>query len=225
MAIRLPGELRAAGAVRHAVKRQQPLAGRRHARGFSLIEMVAAFLVFAIGMGVLMQILATSMHSARRSSDYTMAALWAQSRLDVVGVGEPIEEGQSSGRFDDTYAWTLDIHEVDPLAIEALAQSARAQQPQAVAQGGRTAQPANQVAAANAGLGGGIEVAPFKLYQVDLLVSWGNGPGGQQHTAHFGTLRATNPEPNRPVGGAFAQPGRSNPSSPMRNRPMGGGRR
>ena len=66
--------------------------------------MVAAFLVFAIGIGILMQVLATSMHSTRQSSDYTMAALWAQSKLDVVGVGAPIEPGSTNGRFDDTYA-------------------------------------------------------------------------------------------------------------------------
>ena len=82
---------------------------RRHCkqRGFSLIEMIAAFLVFAIAMGVLMQVLATSMRQTRQSSEYTMAALWAQSKLDTVGVGKRIEAGHSDGRFDDTYRWQL----------------------------------------------------------------------------------------------------------------------
>lgn len=172
---------------------------RPPARGFSLIEMVAAFLVFAIGMGVLMQVLATSMRNTRQSSDYTMAALWAQSKLDTVGVGKPIEAGSSSGRFDDNYSWALDIRQVDPSSVEP--------PPQATSLGGNASmqQPGqNQgqaLAAGNAGLGGGIEAAPFDLYQVDLTISWGGRFGSKPHNAYFGTLRATNPDAND------AQPG------------------
>ena len=78
-------------------------------RGFTLIEMIAAFLVFAIAIGLLMQVLAGAMRNARQSSDYTMAALWAQSKLDGVGVVERVEEGHTNGRFDDTFGWNLDI--------------------------------------------------------------------------------------------------------------------
>ena len=158
-------------------------------RGFSLIEMVAAFLIFAIGIGVLMQILATSMHSARQSSQYTMAALWAQSKLDTVGVGEPIEAGRSSGRFDDDYSWQLDIEQVDPANVPL-------PQQQTAMAGNKAAPAANaQTSAANAGQGGGIQVSPFDLYQVDLTVIWGSGFDARPHTAHFGTLRASNPVP------------------------------
>lgn len=184
------GELIPAFAVHFPMNRRQP-ANLRRQRGFSLIEMVAAFLVFAIGIGVLMQILATSMHSARQSSQYTMAALWAESKLDTVGVGVPIEAGRSSGRFDDNYSWELDIEQVDPASV------AMPQQQAAMAAGNKTATAKNaQTPVANAGLGGGIQVSPFDLYQVDLTVIWGRGFGARPHTAHFGTLRASNPDPN-----------------------------
>ncbi len=173
--------------------RRQP-ANRRRLRGFTLIEMVAAFLVFAIGIGVLMQILAASMHSARQSSQYTMAALWAQSKLDTVGVGEPIEAGRSSGRFDDNYSWELDIEQVDPASVE------QPQQQTAMAGNAAAPAPKPQTSVANAGQGGGIEVSPFDLYQVDLTVIWGSGFGARAHMAHFGTLRASNPEPNNGIG-------------------------
>src|SRR5690606_5359139 len=143
-----------------------PPMNSRRARGFSLIEMVAAFLVFAIGMGVLMQVLAGSMRNTRQSSDYTMAALWAQSKLDVVGVGEPIEAGRSNGRFDDKFGWELDNQEVDPASIEPPPQVTVA----AGNQGMAGAQQ-NAVSIANAGLGGGLQMQqPFQLYQVELTV-------------------------------------------------------
>ena len=160
-------------------------------RGFSLIEMIAAFLVFAIAIGVLMSVLAASIRNTRMSSDYTMAALWAQSKLDGVGVVERVEEGQSSGRFDDTFSWSLDVKQVDPHDVEP--------PPQALAAGRGGAGPAT-TSGADAGLGGGIEVQPFDLYQVDLVVTWGGGIGKQPRNARFGTLRAVNPQPDQADG-------------------------
>jgi general secretion pathway protein I len=191
---------------------RQPVPNRARMRGFSLIEMVAAFLVFALGVGVLMQILTESMHSARKSSEYTMAALWAQSKLDTVGVGERIEEGSSNGEFDDNYSWTLEIQQVDPASVEPPPQQAM----QPASANGRNQQQGpdgNYVAAGEAGLGGGIDVSPFDLYQVDLTVSWGGRSGQRSHNAHFGTLRAANPETENGTG----------MTNPLRN--PGGGRR
>ncbi|MDE2085731.1 MAG: prepilin-type N-terminal cleavage/methylation domain-containing protein [Xanthomonadaceae bacterium] len=61
--------------------------------GFTLIELVAAFVIFAIGFGVLLQILTTCLHTTAQAADYTRAALWAQSLMDVQGVGEPLKDG------------------------------------------------------------------------------------------------------------------------------------
>lgn len=83
-------------------------------RGFSLIEMVAAFVVFALGFGVLMGILTASIRNTRLAADYTQAALWAQTRLDVVGIGEKLEPGHKSGRFDDAFRWELEISKYEP---------------------------------------------------------------------------------------------------------------
>lgn len=83
-------------------------------RGFSLIELVAAFVVFALGFAVLMGILSASIRNTRLAADYTQAALWAQSQLDVVGIGEKLEAGHKSGRFDDQFRWELDIQKYEP---------------------------------------------------------------------------------------------------------------
>jgi general secretion pathway protein I len=182
---------------------RQPVS-RSRMRGFSLIEMIAAFLVFAIAIGVLMSVLASSIRNTRQSSDYTMAALWAQSKLDGVGVGEPVEAGHSSGRFDDNYGWDLDIKQVDPSEVEPPPQQAVAgRNAQGQTQGQRQS---GTVSAQNAGNGGAIDISPFDIYEVDLVVSWGGRFGAQPRTAHFGTLRAVNPDPNRAQGGIGMPP-------------------
>lgn len=172
-----------------------PIARNRQA-GFSLIEMVAAFLVFAIGIGILMQVLATSIHSTRQSSDYTMAALWAESKLDVIGVGEPIEPGSTNGRFDDTYGWQLDIQLVDPQSVEP--------PPQQYATGAGSSMQQNQGmqqrVTSGAGNPGALQVSPFDLYQLDLTVFWGGRFGSAQRSARFSTLRTMNPDPTTQQG-------------------------
>jgi general secretion pathway protein I len=176
---------------------------RQRQAGFSLIEMVAAFLVFAIGIGVLMQVLATSMHNTRMSSDYTMAALWAQSKLDTVGVGAPIEAGGSSGRFDDNYSWQLDIQQVDPTSVEP--------PPQQTAMGASNMPTQNQGMqqrmTTSAGNPGALQIAPFDLYQIDLTVFWGGRFASTQHSARFSTLRTMNPDPETQQQGAGAGSG------------------
>ncbi len=83
----------------------------RRQGGFTLIEVMAAFMVFALLFGVLLQILSTSVINTRLAGDYTRAALWAQSKLDVLGLEEMLEPGTQTGRFDDEFSWTLEIRE------------------------------------------------------------------------------------------------------------------
>lgn len=86
------------------------VAGARQ-RGFTLIEVMAAFMVFSLLFGVILQILSTSVNNTRNSGDYTRAALWAQSRLDAIGLEEMLEPGTTTGRFDDEFTWTQEVTE------------------------------------------------------------------------------------------------------------------
>jgi len=81
-------------------------------RGFTLIEVMAAFAMFALMFGVILQILSTSMTNTRRAGDYTQAALWAQTKLDTVGLDTLLEPGATSGQFDERYSWTMEVEEV-----------------------------------------------------------------------------------------------------------------
>jgi general secretion pathway protein I len=155
-----------------------------------------------------MQVLATSMHSTRSSSDYTMAALWAESKLDIIGVGEPIEPGSTNGRFDDNYSWQLDIQLVDPQSVEPPPQ----QYAMSVGSGMQQNPGMQQRMTTSAGNSGALQVSPFDLYELDLTVSWGGRFGSNQHSARFTTLRTMNPDPSTqqgstPQSGASGQAG------------------
>jgi general secretion pathway protein I len=73
--------------------------------------MIVALVVFAFAFAVLMEVAGSGLRAARRSSDYTQAALHAQTVLDSMGVGEPLETGTDSGRFDDRFDWQIDVRE------------------------------------------------------------------------------------------------------------------
>jgi general secretion pathway protein I len=90
----------------------------RRARGFSLVELIAAVALFALSFAILMQVAGASMKATRQSMLQTQAALWAQSKLDEVGVAEELEEGADAGRFDDTYRWQLEVRKIEAPASE-----------------------------------------------------------------------------------------------------------
>ncbi|WP_330891479.1 type II secretion system protein [Rudaea sp.] len=117
----------------------------RRQAGFTLIELIAAFVIFALGFGVLMQILGGALRTTRQSAEATQAALYAQSLLDIQGIGEPLKEGGSSGDFDNTYHWQLNV-----------------QRYQIQAAPGSTMAPAMNTP------------GQPELFQLELVVSWGN---------------------------------------------------
>ncbi len=103
---------------RHARRSSGAGPGRRGARGFTLLEVLAAFVVFVLIFGSILETLSLAGRNSRRSADITTAAQWAQSKLDAVGIDPPLEQGGESGRFDDRYRYRLDITPFDPPVIE-----------------------------------------------------------------------------------------------------------
>lgn len=77
--------------------------------GFTLIEVMAAFAVFAVLFGLVLQILSTAVSNTRRSGDFTQAALIARSQLDMAGVDQMLQPGEWSGEYNERYSWTMSV--------------------------------------------------------------------------------------------------------------------
>ena len=77
--------------------------------GFSLLEVLVAFTLFAVALGVLMQIFSRGVNGASTADHYAKATMYAESRLAAIGLEETIKEGISSGKINDDYAWQVTI--------------------------------------------------------------------------------------------------------------------
>lgn len=177
----------------------------RRARGFTLIEVLAAFAVLAIGVAVVAGMLNGGRRQVRYAAELSYAAQLAQSVLDGQGLSARLHEGEDEGDSPDRHMhWHLQIREItDPLAdrelIERLQQDASAELlahlEAAQAAGGagngnvgeRT--PTNQPTALDTSdptLGTRDEQSPWQLMQLALDVEWGEGA---RERARFDSVR------------------------------------
>ena len=86
--------------------------------GYTLIEVIVAFGVLALGLTLLLGTLSGATRQVRNADDAGRAALHAQSLLDQVGVGEVLQPGRRDGEFEQgRYRWVLDVQPYrDPAA-------------------------------------------------------------------------------------------------------------
>jgi general secretion pathway protein I len=85
------------------------LSRQQRCRGFSLLELLVALTLFATLLGALLQIFSAGLHAARTGDRMTRAVVIAQSRLDALGVEQPLRPGVSSGATDDAYYWRITV--------------------------------------------------------------------------------------------------------------------
>jgi general secretion pathway protein I len=89
---------------------RSPFPVSRSQAGYTLIEVIVAFAVLALGLVLLLGTLSGSTRQIRWSNDAGRAALHAQSLLDQAGIGEVLQPGRREGELEDgRYRWTLDV--------------------------------------------------------------------------------------------------------------------
>ena len=79
--------------------------------GFTLLEVLVAFAVLAVALGVAFEIFATGLRGGQAADALTRAVLIAESRLDRVGVETELTPGESAGESDDGTRWRVEIRE------------------------------------------------------------------------------------------------------------------
>lgn len=85
--------------------RQAPPTGS----GFTLLEVLVAFAVLAVALGIAFEVFSTGLRGSRVAQSYTTATLVAESLLDGVGIDTELSEGETGGVFANGYRWRVDI--------------------------------------------------------------------------------------------------------------------
>lgn len=76
---------------------------KRASAGFSLLEVLVAFVILALTLSVIMRIFSGGLRNVVLADDYSRAVLLAESRIAELGV-QPVE-GEARGEFDQQFRW------------------------------------------------------------------------------------------------------------------------
>jgi general secretion pathway protein I len=77
-------------------------------RGFSLLEVLVAFIILAMALGVLMRIFSGGLGNIGMAEHYSQAVAIAEMKLAAVGVESPLTEGENSGQ-EHGYTWRTSV--------------------------------------------------------------------------------------------------------------------
>lgn len=77
-------------------------------RGFSLLEVLVAFAILAMSLGVLSQIFTSGMRNTQLSARYSEAMILAESRLAVASVYHDLKEGSDTGSSAG-FQWSVEV--------------------------------------------------------------------------------------------------------------------
>jgi len=78
-------------------------------KGFSLLEILVAFTIMAISLGIVLKIFSSGVNTAIISEDYIIATQIAESLMATTGVENALEIGERSGSEGDKYQWQVKI--------------------------------------------------------------------------------------------------------------------
>lgn len=83
--------------------------------GYTLIEVLVAFIILAMALAVLLRIFSGGLHNVSVSSDYGLAILVAEAQLSSAGVTDTLVPGESHGEVRDKFRWTRIVRSYVPL--------------------------------------------------------------------------------------------------------------
>ncbi|MEI7993509.1 MAG: type II secretion system protein [Methylococcaceae bacterium] len=78
-------------------------------KGFSLLEILIAFSILAISLGILLKIFSSGVNTAVVAEDYTAAVQIAEGLMAKTGVETPLQPGEDSGLENNKYHWLVEV--------------------------------------------------------------------------------------------------------------------
>lgn len=87
----------------------------RRERGFTLLEVLTAFVVFALTLAALLQVFSSGLRDAQLADEYARAVMIAQSKMDEATATEALEEGRAGGE-EAAFRWAVQVSPYDEKA-------------------------------------------------------------------------------------------------------------
>ena len=81
--------------------------------GFTILEVLTAFVVFAVALAALLQVFSGGLRDAQLADEYARAVMMSQSRLAAYSAAERLEEVAASGS-EGPFAWTVSVISESP---------------------------------------------------------------------------------------------------------------
>lgn len=78
-------------------------------QGFSLLEILIAFSILALSLGILLKIFSAGVNTAMIAENYTVAVQLSESLMTKVGVEVPLQTGLSTGLENKLYHWQVEV--------------------------------------------------------------------------------------------------------------------
>lgn len=89
--------------------------GRARCRGFSLLEVLVAFVILTLVATALFRLFSGSLGNASAADEYSRAVLVAESALTEASAAQPLREETRNGTLDDgRIAWTTRVEAYTP---------------------------------------------------------------------------------------------------------------
>lgn len=83
-------------------------------RGLSLLEILIAFSILALSLGILLKIFSAGVNTASVAEEYTTAVQIAESLMAQTGVEIPLQQGETSGVENERYHWLVSVSPFTP---------------------------------------------------------------------------------------------------------------
>lgn len=81
--------------------------------GFTLVEVLVAFVILSIFLGVLYQTFSAGLSGSGNAQRYATASLHAESLLAEIGTEQSLEVGDTEGDFSDGFRWKTSIRDLE----------------------------------------------------------------------------------------------------------------